>query len=147
MKNNLLNEINEIKYLISFNRNKILSEQAPTTGGTENATPQQKLGTGPTQPTHNNTEPTQPVQPTQNNNEPTQPLEKGNTPTPTVPNPNAMSASKIEQGGKGDPYQYKFEDDGTTQKYFYAKKGQTDWKQSKSQKSVEAIKKNIFNIN
>ena len=123
--------------MISFDRNKILSEQVPPTGGTENAVPQQKIGTGPTQP----------VQPTQNNTEPTQPLEKGNTPTPTVPNPNAMSATKIEQGGKGDPYQYKFEDDGTTQKYFYAKKGQTDWKQSKSQKSVEAIKKNIFKIN
>ena len=42
--------------------------------------------------------------------------------------------------------QDKFEDDGTTQKYYYAKKGQENWKQSTNPKSVEAIKKNIFKI-
>ena len=58
----------------------------------------------------------------------------------------ASSASAITPGGSGDPYQYKFEDDGTTQKYYYAKKGQENWKQSTNPKSVEAIKKNIFKI-
>ena len=58
----------------------------------------------------------------------------------------ASSASAITPGGSGDPYQYKYEDDGTTQKYFYAKKGQENWKQSTNPKSVEAIKKNIFKI-
>ena len=66
--------------------------------------------------------------------------------TPEVPQ-EYMSLSKIELGGPGDPYQYKYEDDGTTQKYYYAKKGQNNWKQSMSPQSVEAIKKNIFKIN
>ena len=58
----------------------------------------------------------------------------------------SSSISAPTPGGSGDPYQYKFEDDGTTQKYYYAKKGQNNWKQSTNPKSVEAIKKNIFKI-
>jgi len=67
-------------------------------------------------------------------------------PPENPPNAQASSASAITPGGSGDPYQYKYEDDGTTQKYFYAKKGQENWKQSTNPKSVEAIKKNIFKI-
>ena len=81
--------------------------------------------------------------------------EQQETPVPTppasgstqpVPTPPAMSSSRIELGAANDPYQYKFEDDGNVQKYYYAKKGQNDWKQSTNPKSVEAIKKNVFKI-
>ena len=71
-------------------------------------------------------------------------ISKSNLSNP--PQAQASSASAITPGGSGDPYQYKYEDDGTTQKYYYAKKGQENWKQSTNPKSVEAIKKNIFKI-
>ena len=108
MDKKILNEIENIKYLLNYSRVKTLNEQSETPVPTPTPTP---------------------------------------TPTPVPGRNEAMSLSKIELGGPGDPYQYKYEDDGTTQKYYYAKKGQNNWKQSMSPQSVEAIKKNIFKIN
>ena len=150
MKSKLTEEIDEIKYLISFDRNKILSEQAPIPTPTpvpNNQTPVPTPAANNQTPAGNNTQQTAPQKPTENNSQPAKPVEKGNiNNVPQTPNPTAMSASRIEQGNAGDPYQYKFEDDGNTQKYFYAKKGSDDWKQSVTPKSVDAIKRNIFKI-
>lgn len=123
MKSKLTEEIDEIKYLISFNRNKILSEQNSDTSPTGSTTG----NTISTPPSTGNTEPTSPV--------------------PQTPNPTVMSATSIEQGRAGDPYQYKFEDDGNVQKYFYGKKGQENWKQGTKPESVDGIKRNVFKIN
>ena len=118
MDKKILNEIENIKYLLKYDRTKTLNEQSETPVPTPTPTP-----TIPPSPT------------------PTP------TPTPIPGGDEAKSFSKIELGGPGDPYQYKFEDDGNVQKYYYAKKGQNNWKQSTSPQSVEAIKKNIFKIN
>jgi len=68
-------------------------------------------------------------------------------PTPATPQPTpAVNHTNVKEGGPNDQHHYKFVDDGATQKYYYAKKGQTDWKQSTNPQSVEAIKKNIFKI-
>jgi hypothetical protein len=75
---------------------------------------------------------------------PTPAATTGSTQTP-VPTP-AAQVNNVKQGGPNDQYQYKFEDDGNVQKYYYAKKGQNDWKQSTNPKSVEAIKRNVFKI-
>lgn len=125
MYKNLLNEIENIKYLLNYNRTKTLKEQE-----TPAPTP-----TVPPNGTSGATESQTPV------------------PTPTVP-PNGTSGatevssvSRIELGAANDPYQYKYEDDGNTQKYYFAKKGKNNWKQAVSPKSVAAIKKNVFKIN
>ena len=120
MDKKILNEIENIKYLLNYSRVKTLNEQSETPVPTPTLPPNQTSGSTET-----------PVP----------------TPTPVPGRNEAMSLSKIELGGPGDPYQYKYEDDGTTQKYYYAKKGQNNWKQSMSPQSVEAIKKNIFKIN
>jgi hypothetical protein len=121
MDKSILNEVNEIKYLFNYNRSKTINEQQETPVPTPAAT------TGSTQT---------PV--------PTPAATTGSTQTP-VPTP-AAQVNNVKQGGPNDQYQYKFEDDGNVQKYYYAKKGQNDWKQSTNPKSVEAIKRNVFKI-
>jgi len=139
MKKTILNEIDNMKYLFNYDRSKTINEQQGTPV--------------PTPPATGSTEPPVPTPPASGST-----VGSGPIPAPadgeffdigtalTPENPTAMSASRIELGSTGDPYQYKFEDDGTTQKYYYAKKGQDNWKQSTNPKSVEAIKKNIFKI-
>jgi hypothetical protein len=129
MDKKILNEIENIKYLLNYNRTKTLNEQSETPVPTPTPTPNGFSGS-----TQTTTGSTQTPVPTP-------------TPTPIIGGSEASSVSRIELGGPGDPYQYKYEDDGTTQKYYYAKKGQNNWKQSMSPQSVEAIKKNIFKIN
>ena len=118
MKSAVLNEIDNMKYLFNYDRSKTINEQQETPV--------------PTPPASGSTQPV-----------PTPPASGSTQPVPTPP---AMSSSRIELGAANDPYQYKFEDDGNVQKYYYAKKGQNDWKQSTNPKSVEAIKKNVFKI-
>lgn len=140
MDNSILNEINNIRYLFNYNRTKTLNEQPVPTGSTQTSS-------GATQtPVPTPTVPPQKPLPTpvaQTNTNQSQDISQASSITPN--NPQASSSS-IAMGAENDPYQYKFEDDGTTQKYYYAKKGQNDWKQSTNPKSVEAIKKNIFKI-
>ena len=148
MENSILNEINNIKFLFNYDRSKTLNEQ-PEPAGTTGST--QTMGTSGTSGVST------PI-PT-----PTVPKDFAGTsgtsgastqlPTPdisqassiTPDNPQAFT-SKTAMGAENDPYQYKFEDDGNVQKYYYAKKGQNDWKQSTNPKSVEAIKRNVFKI-
>jgi hypothetical protein len=137
MKRTVLDEINNMKYLFSYNRSKTLNEQQETLVPTP--TPVANSQPVPT-PTPNN-QPVPTPTPVPNQNLPELP------PAETPETPTAMSSSRIEQGKPNDPYQYKFEDDGNTQKYYYAKKGSNNWKQSVTPKSVEAIKKNVFGIN
>ena len=142
MKKTILNEIDNMKYLFNYDRSKTINEQQETPV--------------PTPPATGSTEPPVPTPPASGST-----VGSGPIPAPAdgevlLPGPlisteeeptaRASSASAITPGGSGDPYQYKYEDDGTTQKYFYAKKGQENWKQSTNPKSVEAIKKNIFKI-
>jgi hypothetical protein len=161
MDKSILNEVNEIKYLFNYNRTKTLNEQQnPTpTGSTVGSGPVpaptgSTVGPGavPAPTSSNSTEQTPTPEPatTSSNSTEQTPNENGGPVQPvekTPINPTAMSASRIEQGKPNDPYQYKFEDDGNVQKYYYAKKGTNNWKQSVTPKSVEAIKKNVFGIN
>jgi len=146
MKKTILNEIDNMKYLFNYDRSKTINEQQGTPV--------------PTPPATGSTEPPVPTPPASGSTVGSGPIpapadgevfDIGTALTPenppeNPPNAQASSASAITPGGSGDPYQYKYEDDGTTQKYFYAKKGQENWKQSTNPKSVEAIKKNIFKI-
>lgn len=138
MENSILNEINNIRYLFNYNRTKTLNEQAETTVPTPTGSTQTPVPT-PTVPPQKPL----PTPVSQTNTNQSQDISQASSITPN--NPQASSSS-IAMGAENDPYQYKFEDDGTTQKYYYAKKGQNDWKQSTNPKSVEAIKKNIFKI-
>lgn len=136
MKSTVLNEIDNMKYLFNYDRSKTINEQQETPVPTPPATGS-TVGSGPI--------------PAPADGEVSRPLPPPVTPGPLISpekliTAQASSASAITPGGSGDPYQYKFEDDGTTQKYYYAKKGQNDWKQSTNPKSVEAIKKNVFKI-
>ena len=123
MKESMLNEINNIKHLFNYDRSKTVNEQQVTpvptpsvTGSTQTPVPTPPAGTPP-------------------------------VPTPATPQPTpAVNYTNVKEGGPNDPNHYKFVDDGITQKYYYAKKGQTDWKQSTNPQSVDAIKKNIFKI-
>lgn len=47
---------------------------------------------------------------------------------------------QVKQGAQGDPFQYKKEGG----KYFYAKKGQQNWIEVKTEKALKSIKTNIF---
>ena len=147
MKSTVLNEINNMKYLFNYDRSKTINEQQETPVPTPPATGS-TVGSGPI-PAPADGEVSRPLPPPVT---PPAPADgEVSTPGPLI-SPNepitaqASSASAITPGGSGDPYQYKYEDDGTTQKYYYAKKGQENWKQSTNPKSVEAIKKNIFKI-
>ena len=53
---------------------------------------------------------------------------------------NIVEQVKIKDGPKGDTYQYK-EDNG---KYYYAKKGDSKWKEQTSEKGISAIKTKII---
>ena len=142
MENSILNEINNIKFLFNYDRSKTLNEQPEPTGSTQTSS-------GATQPPETPTpqaSSTTPEVPQASSTTPATPVPQASSTTPEVPQ-EYKSSSRIELGAENDPYQYKFEDDGTTQKYYYAKKGQNNWKQSMSPQSVEAIKKNIFKIN
>jgi hypothetical protein len=130
MENSILNEINNIKFLFKYDRSKTLNEQPEPTGSTQTSS-------GATQ--------TPVPTPTPQASSTTPEVPQASSTTPEVPQ-EYMSSSRIELGTKNDPYQYKFEDDGNVQKYYYAKKGQNDWKQSTNPKSVEAIKRNVFKI-
>jgi len=134
MKSTVLNEIDNMKYLFNYDRSKTINEQQETPVPTPTVTPSPYLS-GSTQPASGSTQPPVPTPPASGSTQPS----SGSTPS-------AMSSSRIELGATNDPYQYKFEDDGNVQKYYYAKKGQNDWKQSTNPKSVEAIKKNVFKI-
>lgn len=118
MKESMLNEINNIKHLFNYDRSKTVNEQSETSGSTQTSGTTAPVSTPIPQP----------------------------TPQPTVQPTPAVNHTNVKEGNSNDPYQYKFVDDGATQKYYYAKKGQTDWKQSTNPQSVEAIKKNIFKI-
>jgi hypothetical protein len=155
MKKTILNEIDNMKYLFNYDRSKTINEQQETPVPTPPATGS-TVGSGPI-PAPADGESSRPLPPPVT--PPAQPSVPGypddgevSTPGPLISpeeepiTAQASSASAITPGGSGDPYQYKYEDDGTTQKYFYAKKGQENWKQSTNPKSVEAIKKNIFKI-
>ena len=162
MKSTVLNEINNMKYLFNYDRSKTINEQQetpvpapPATGSTVGSGPipappatGSTVGSGPI-PAPADGESSRPLPPPVT---PPAPADgEVSTPGPLISpdepiTAQASSASAITPGGSGDPYQYKFEDDGTTQKYYYAKKGQDNWKQSTNPKSVEAIKKNIFKI-
>ena len=170
MKSTVLNEINNMKYLFNYDRSKTINEQQETPVPTPPATGS-TVGSGPI-PAPADGESSRPLPPPVTppapagvgGNNSVMPNTSGNegqatslTATSLTPgnntgganNANTSQASSISAptpGGSGDPYQYKFEDDGTTQKYYYAKKGQENWKQSTNPKSVEAIKKNIFKI-
>jgi hypothetical protein len=133
MKSAVLNEIDNMKYLFNYDRSKTINEQQET------PVPTPPYLSGSTQPV-----PTPPASGSTQPPVPTPPA-SGST-QPPVSTPQAMSSSRIELGATNDPYQYKFEDDGNVQKYYYAKKGQNNWKQSTNPKSVEAIKKNVFKI-
>lgn len=147
MKGTVLNEINNMKYLFNYDRSKTINEQQETPVPTPPATGS-TVGSGPI-PAPAGNESSRPLPPPVT---PPAPADgEVSTPGPLISpeepiTAQASSASAITPGGSGDPYQYKFEDDGTTQKYYYAKKGQENWKQSTNPKSVEAIKKNIFKI-
>jgi len=156
MKKTILNEIDNMKYLFNYDRSKTINEQQETPVPTPPATGS-TVGSGPI-PAPADGESSRPLPPPVTPPAPAQPSVPGypadgevSTPGPLISpeepiTARASSASAITPGGSGDPYQYKYEDDGTTQKYFYAKKGQENWKQSTNPKSVEAIKKNIFKI-
>ena len=53
---------------------------------------------------------------------------------------NIVEQVKIKDGSKGDPYQYK-EENG---KYYYAKKGDSNWKEQTSSKGIDAIKTKVI---
>lgn len=148
MDNSILNEINNIKFLFNYNRTKTLNEQVETpvptpTGSTQTPVPTPTVPPQKPLPTPVAQTPATPVPQGDNTSISNPEVSQASSITPD--NPQA-SSSRIAMGAENDPYQYKFEDDGTTQKYYYAKKGQNDWKQSTNPKSVEAIKKNIFKI-
>lgn len=48
----------------------------------------------------------------------------------------------IKQGAQGDPYQYK----KIGNDFYFAKKGSNDWKKATTDKSINAIKQNVFSI-
>lgn len=147
MKSTVLNEINNMKYLFNYDRSKTINEQQETPVPTPPATGS-TVGSGPI-PAPADGESSRPLPPPVT---PPAPADgEVSTPGPLISpeepiTARSSSSSAPTPGGSGDPYQYKFEDDGTTQKYYYAKKGQNNWKQSTNPKSVEAIKKNIFKI-
>ena len=162
MKSTVLNEIDNMKYLFNYDRSKTINEQQETPVPTPPATGS-TVGSGPipAPPATGSTVGSGPI-PAPADGESSRPLPPPVTPPApadgevSTPGPlispkepitaQSSSISAPTPGGSGDPYQYKYEDDGTTQKYYYAKKGQENWKQSTNPKSVEAIKKNIFKI-
>ena len=144
MENSILNEINNIKFLFNYDRSKTLNEQpepAGTTGSTQTPVPTPTPQASSTTPEVPQASSTTPEVPQASSTKP----EVSQASSITPENPKA-SSSRMAMGAENDPYQYKFEDDGNVQKYYYAKKGQNDWKQSTNPKSVEAIKRNVFKI-
>ena len=51
---------------------------------------------------------------------------------------------EVKQGAYGDPYQYKRVPGSGGVKYFYAKKGNSDWVEQTKQKGIDGIKQLIF---
>jgi len=150
MENSILNEINNIKFLFNYDRSKTLNEQPEPTGSTQTSSGATQpagvgMGGGNPVPTPVAQTPATPTPEAPQASSTTPEVPQASSTTPEVPQ-EYMSSSRIELGAKNDPYQYKFEDDGNVQKYYYAKKGQNDWKQSTNPKSVEAIKRNVFKI-